>query len=143
MIRRPPMYTRTDTLCPYTTLCRSVGLDPPAAGVDPPALGDPLANPCEQDRVGLLDPGEQHDLVAGEDEVVVLVHPLDRGPERRARLLVALLPRPEPARVEVGVADHVQRAVRRRGRSRGRREVLGLGSRRPVGERGGWVQGAG
>src|SRR3546814_4175657 len=93
MIRRPPMYTRTDTLCPYTTLCRSVGLDPPAAGVDPPALGDPLANPCEQDRVGLLDPGEQHDLVAGEDEVVVLVHPLDRGPERRARLLVALLPR--------------------------------------------------
>src|SRR3546814_6354236 len=26
MIRRPPRSTRTDTLCPYTTLCRSHGL---------------------------------------------------------------------------------------------------------------------
>src|SRR3546814_20308483 len=26
MIRRPPISTRTDTLFPYTTLCRSVGL---------------------------------------------------------------------------------------------------------------------
>src|SRR3546814_1917116 len=26
MIRRPPRYTRTDTLCPYTTLFRSHGL---------------------------------------------------------------------------------------------------------------------
>src|SRR3546814_9804743 len=25
MIRRPPRSTRTDTLCPYTTLCRSPG----------------------------------------------------------------------------------------------------------------------
>src|SRR3546814_6805370 len=25
MIRRPPRSTRTDTLCPYTTLCRSAG----------------------------------------------------------------------------------------------------------------------
>src|SRR3546814_2918163 len=32
MIRRPPSSTRTDTLCPYTTLCRSQGsltLGPP------------------------------------------------------------------------------------------------------------------
>src|SRR3546814_15505112 len=27
MIRRPPRSTRTDTLCPYTTLFRSQGLD--------------------------------------------------------------------------------------------------------------------
>src|SRR3546814_13157791 len=27
MIRRPPRSTRTDTLCPYTTLCRSGGGD--------------------------------------------------------------------------------------------------------------------
>src|SRR3546814_6159136 len=26
MTRRPPRYTRTATLCPYTTLCRSVAL---------------------------------------------------------------------------------------------------------------------
>src|SRR3546814_8987060 len=28
MIRRPPRSTRTDTLCPYTTLFRSKGYDP-------------------------------------------------------------------------------------------------------------------
>src|SRR3546814_6109846 len=28
MIRRPPRFTRTDTLFPYTTLCRSVRLRP-------------------------------------------------------------------------------------------------------------------
>src|SRR3546814_6144757 len=28
MIRRPPRSTRTDTLCPYTTLCRSVDRRP-------------------------------------------------------------------------------------------------------------------
>src|SRR3546814_9166574 len=33
MLRRPPRSTRTDTLCPYTTLCRSSG----------PALPDPAA----------------------------------------------------------------------------------------------------
>src|SRR3546814_17690969 len=27
MIRRPPRSTRTDTRCPYTTLCRSTGTD--------------------------------------------------------------------------------------------------------------------
>src|SRR3546814_20459646 len=30
MIRRPPRSTRTDTLCPYTTLFRSVVIDPVA-----------------------------------------------------------------------------------------------------------------
>src|SRR3546814_8294978 len=35
MIRRPPRSTRTDTLCPYTTLFRSGG----GLGVDP--LGQP------------------------------------------------------------------------------------------------------
>src|SRR3546814_7277231 len=35
MIRRPPRSTRTDTLCPYTTLFRSPGADPHrAAGRD-------------------------------------------------------------------------------------------------------------
>src|SRR3546814_9097320 len=28
MIRRPPSSTRTDTRCPYSTLCRSIGIDP-------------------------------------------------------------------------------------------------------------------
>src|SRR3546814_7810495 len=32
MIRRPPRSTRTDTLCPYTTLFRSPRLEPAASG---------------------------------------------------------------------------------------------------------------
>src|SRR3546814_13426527 len=41
MIRRPPRCTRTDTLCPYTTLCRSVRAqlarpDPRARRADDP-----------------------------------------------------------------------------------------------------------
>ena len=44
----------------------------------------------------------------GEDEVRVLVHAVERGPERGPRLLVALLPLPQPHRVDVRVADHVQ-----------------------------------
>src|SRR3546814_4865050 len=35
MIRRPPRATRTDTLCPYTTLFRSLW---PRVGVQPPLL---------------------------------------------------------------------------------------------------------
>src|SRR3546814_18263236 len=31
MIRRPPRSTRTDTLCPYTTLCRALYRQPLAA----------------------------------------------------------------------------------------------------------------
>src|SRR3546814_11278190 len=34
MIRRPPRSTRTDTLCPYTTLFRSVELAPAMVGHD-------------------------------------------------------------------------------------------------------------
>src|SRR3546814_13103928 len=34
MLRRPPRSTRTDTLCPYATLCRSAGPRCPACGRD-------------------------------------------------------------------------------------------------------------
>src|SRR3546814_19644830 len=34
MIRRPPRATRTDTLLPYTTLFRSIGVDQPLPGSD-------------------------------------------------------------------------------------------------------------
>src|SRR3546814_10779788 len=35
MIRRPPRSTRTDTLFPYTTLFRSLGISPGATETDP------------------------------------------------------------------------------------------------------------
>src|SRR3546814_344264 len=40
MIRRPPRSTRTDTLFPYTTLFRSIRLDPLAFAKDQRALQD-------------------------------------------------------------------------------------------------------
>ncbi len=108
----------------------AVRLDPPAADHLPAALGDPLADTGEQFGVGLLHPAEQDDLIAGEDEVGVLVHPVDGRPECRPRLLVALLPRPQPHRVEVGVADHVQGAIRCRDRTDGRLVTrMGVGQR--------------
>jgi hypothetical protein len=70
-----------------------------------------LLDPLEQAGVALLDPLEEERRVAGEDEVGVLVEPVDRGLEGRAHLLVALRPLPQPHRVDVGVADHVQRAA--------------------------------
>ena len=65
----------------------------------------------EQLRVALLDPLEEDRRVAREDEVRVLVHAVDRGLERRAHLLVALGPLPQPHRVDVRVADHVRRRI--------------------------------
>src|SRR3546814_4169408 len=38
MIRRPPRSTRTDTLFPYTTLCRSGGVEAAVAARDADAL---------------------------------------------------------------------------------------------------------
>src|SRR3546814_17922455 len=45
MIRRPPRYTRTDTLFPYTTLCRS----PLPAWRDGMYLRDPGHHPANSD----------------------------------------------------------------------------------------------
>src|SRR3546814_8248419 len=47
MIRRPPISTRTDTLFPYTTLCRSEPVDmsaDPLAEVAPDPACDPFAD---------------------------------------------------------------------------------------------------
>src|SRR3546814_6132769 len=55
MRRRPPRSTRTDTLFPYTTLCRSVGaaqrdpLDPPRA-MDGDEVGAEVERDAEQAR---------------------------------------------------------------------------------------------
>src|SRR3546814_12741005 len=46
MSRRPPRSTRTDTLCPYTTLCRSLpDQQGQGAGVPPDQSGDRVADP--------------------------------------------------------------------------------------------------
>ena len=119
----------------------AVGFHPPAAHVHPTPFGHPGGDLGEQLGVGLLDPRQQHDLVAGEHEVGILVHPVERRPERGPRFLVALLPRPQPHRIQVSVADEVDRPIGGR-----RRPCYGLPrtrkrcARRGVRHRG-WVLG--
>ena len=89
----------------------AVRLDPPAADHLPAALGDPRADPLEQLRGRSPRPTRRRATESQrEDEVRVLVHPVDRRLERRAHLLVALRPLPQPHRVDVRVADHVDDA---------------------------------
>src|SRR3546814_15820159 len=68
MIRRPPRYPRTDTLFPYTTLCRSVAARVPAVGLgaDPvlaaadghqPLAGPDLVLPVQANLACLLQGG--------------------------------------------------------------------------------------
>src|SRR3546814_5784033 len=63
MIRRPPRSTRTDTLLPYTTLCRSRRKSPRHGRVGRPGRG-PLRRRTDRDAYrrrrpggGLRDPG--------------------------------------------------------------------------------------
>src|SRR3546814_1427078 len=59
MIRRPPRSTRTDTLFPYTTLCRSINLP-----LDPEAMGK-IQSAFWQDGMALW----QHFLQNGGESV--------------------------------------------------------------------------
>ncbi len=89
----------------------AVRLDPPAADLLPAPVRDPLADLREQVRVVFLDPRQVQHRVAGEHELGVLGHPVDRGREGGPHLLVALRPLPQPHRVDVRVADHVQQTL--------------------------------
>src|SRR3546814_15818426 len=51
MIRRPPRSTRTDTLFPYTTLCRSPDAQRVDKALDPAAIGKAVA-----EKLGLPQP---------------------------------------------------------------------------------------
>src|SRR3546814_12052022 len=67
MIRRPPRATRTDTLFPYTTLCRSFAIRKPAVAVftldDYVAAGIMTADQAEILRQAVAD--RRNILVAG------------------------------------------------------------------------------
>src|SRR3546814_12133141 len=91
MIRRPPRSTRTDTLCPYTTLFRSPLRAEAPGGVALGALG---ALPAEAEPAlrcagpRLLRPGRHF-------------HPRPAGdlPVRRPGEVLALRPQPQPAQL--------------------------------------------
>src|SRR3546814_11808804 len=86
MIRRPPRSTRTDTLFPYTTLCRSAALyelgDKDAAGNV--RIGDILSIDAEGNYLR-ADAGKRLAVVGVRDLVVVahgndiLIVPRDRA----------------------------------------------------------------
>ena len=84
-----------------------VGLQELAAGDVPLAALDQLADAGEKVRaepLGLaVDPG----FAAGEDEIRIFVAAIGGRRHRSERLVGPGLPRPQPNRVDVGVADHV------------------------------------
>src|SRR3546814_17104013 len=60
MIQRPSRSTRTATLCPYTTLCRSAGIL--RSGVTPPAsVSGVCEHPHDSDRTGWAEVGVADD----------------------------------------------------------------------------------
>src|SRR3546814_15189272 len=79
MIRRPPRSTRTDTLCPYTTLFRSViallrrdqfAIAARAAILDPPQAAE--------HRADQQQPAEDHDEQAHGRNLALFLEPVGR-----------------------------------------------------------------
>ena len=93
-----------------------VGLDPHPAGRDPLAGADLLGDPGEQLRLPLPDPLVLLGLRAGEPVLRRIVHQGDGRCERAHALAHGLGQRPQPRRVDVGMADrhHPVGAVARR-----------------------------
>src|SRR3546814_13489987 len=90
MIRRPPRFTRTDTLFPYTTLFRSRNVRVPRGIALRVLRGHArrgAVRPAEHDRRGHLTAGHVMGLGGGVDDLVdrlhgeVEGHELDDGPE--------------------------------------------------------------
>src|SRR5690606_17794459 len=71
----------------------------------------PLPDLLEHGRIAPLHPFVHRRRAGGENKIVVFLHPVQRGSERRLRLLKAFLPLPQPDRVQMRVPDHVQPLV--------------------------------
>jgi len=89
----------------------AVRLDPPAAGDLPAPFGHALPDLLEHGRIGAFHPLVEGRRAGDEDEVAILGHAIQSRAEGRPHLLEAFLPGPQPDRVDVGIADHVQGGV--------------------------------
>ena len=83
----------------------AVGLDPRPADREPLPGGDALADPRPEPGRAVADPRVLLGLRAGEAVVGVALHEAQLGGERPHALAEGLLQRPQPRRVDVGVAD--------------------------------------
>src|SRR3546814_15019057 len=82
MIRRPPRSTRTDTLFPYTTLCRSSGFIMRTVGSDnvmATSLGKPLLDSVHVDAWGRRWQARECALPYANARLVVLALPVPNG----------------------------------------------------------------
>ena len=116
----------------------AVGLDPRPADREPLPGGDALADPRPEPGRAVADPRVLLGLRAGEAVVGVALHEPQLGRERPHALAEGLLQRPQPRRVDVGVADggdlvrpgRVAPLLQQRGEDRAgrrpRRAVLGV-----------------
>ena len=86
----------------------AVRLDPPAAHNDPSAFPYPFADLFKHGGLVFLHPLIACCRAAGEEEVVILLHPVQCGAEGRLDLLTALLPPPVPYQIQMCVSDHIQ-----------------------------------
>src|SRR3546814_953336 len=122
MIRRPPRSTRTDTLFPYTTLFRSLGLRDRRGGIGP-------------DLQFLSTEGEQALIAAEADEPLAerldVLHPLgvlDEGHAVDERALLGIECPREAGHVvrlgRTGVGQKLQQGIGRRPQFIGRSEGL-------------------
>jgi hypothetical protein len=86
----------------------AVWLYPPPAHDPPASLRYTGSYLFEHPGVALLDPLVEGSRARGKEEVFVFIQPIEGRAEGGFHLLEALLPLPEPHRVEVRVPDHMQ-----------------------------------
>ena len=86
----------------------AVRLYPPAAYQFPSAFFYPLSDLLEHGRIVLLNPLVKSGAAAGENEFIVLLHPVQGGAEGCLGFLEALLPVPQPDRIQMRISDHVE-----------------------------------
>src|SRR3546814_5812694 len=96
MIRRPPRSTRTDTLCPYTTLFRSVEVKQRVVGLADGGIKSPA--PAGEDMRKLF----MKKRLGTPDEIIELIEkklPEALMLERQLASVIALMPSADPVMV--------------------------------------------
>ena len=106
----------------------AVRLDPPAAHDPPAALGHPLLDLFEHDRVHFLDPFVILGPGAGEHVAVKVLHPLQGALEGGHYLGAALLPPPQPHGIQMSVSDQVYLFGRIHGHASSKKSAIRAGA---------------